>query len=84
MRKIIDDSPKSIQEINPAIPEWFARIVQKLMAKDKADRFQTASEVHRLLEACLSHVQQPNGYALPRFQIFLFRQSTQKPKEFHS
>ncbi len=65
MRKIIDDSPKSIQEINPAMPEWFARIVHKLMAKDKADRFQTASEVHRLLEACLSHVQQPNGYALP-------------------
>ncbi len=65
MRKIIDDSPKSIHEINPAIPEWFAKIVGKLMARDKADRFKSAGEVHKLLEACLSHVQQPNGYQLP-------------------
>lgn len=65
MRKIIDDSPKPMCEINPAIPEWFAKIVRKLMARDKADRFESAGEVHKLLEACLSHVQQPNGYQLP-------------------
>lgn len=65
MRKIIDDSPKSIHEINPAIPEWFTKIVRKLMARDKVDRFESASEVHKLLEACLSHVQQPSGYQLP-------------------
>jgi serine/threonine protein kinase len=65
MRKIIEDSPKPLHEINPTIPEWFAKIVQKLMARDKADRFESASEVHKLLEACLSHVQHPNGYQLP-------------------
>ncbi len=65
MRKIIDDSPKSIHEINPAIPEWFTNIVRKLMARDKADRFESAAEVHKLLEACLGHVQQPQGYQLP-------------------
>jgi serine/threonine protein kinase len=65
MRKIIDDYPKPIHEINPAIPEWFAKIIRKLMARDKADRFESAGEVHKLLEACLSHVQQPNGYRLP-------------------
>jgi serine/threonine protein kinase len=65
MRKIIDDSPKSIRVINPAIPEWFTKIVGKLMASSKADRFDSAGEVYKLLEACLSHVQQPNGYQLP-------------------
>lgn len=65
MRKIIDDSPKPIHEINPAIPEWFATIVRKLMARDKADRFESAGEVHKLIEACLSHVQQPNWHPLP-------------------
>jgi serine/threonine protein kinase len=65
MRQIIDDSPKPMYEINPAIPEWFAKIVGKLMARDKADRFKSAGEVHKLLEACLSHVQQPNGFQLP-------------------
>jgi hypothetical protein len=51
--------------ISQTVPEWFAKIVRKLMARDKADRFESASEVHKLLEACLSHVQQPTGYQLP-------------------
>lgn len=65
MRRIIDDSPTPIRELNSEIPEWFARIVAKLMAKDKTERFANASEVHKLLEACLSHLQQPNAFPLP-------------------
>lgn len=65
MRQIIDDQPQPLREINPAIPEWFVNIVRKLMAREKADRFASADEVHKLLEACLSHVQQPQGYQLP-------------------
>ncbi len=65
MRRIIDESPTPIRKLNPAIPEWMACIVERLMAKDKSDRFVSASEVHKLLEACLSHVQQPNMIALP-------------------
>ncbi len=57
--------PKPIHEINPAITEWFAKIVEKLMAKDKRDRFESAGEIHKLLESCLSHVQQPSGNPLP-------------------
>jgi small GTP-binding protein len=29
-------------------------------------RFTSAAEVRQILEACLSHIQQPNGYALPQ------------------
>ncbi|MDX1968176.1 MAG: serine/threonine-protein kinase [Planctomycetaceae bacterium] len=65
MRRIIDESPAPIRSLNSEIPEWFAGIVEKLMSKNKADRFASASELHKLLEACLSHVQQPNGVALP-------------------
>jgi uncharacterized protein (TIGR03067 family) len=65
MRRIIDESPTPIRELNPQIPEWFAAIVERLMAKDKADRFQSAGELHKLLEACLGHVQQPSGIPLP-------------------
>ena len=65
MRRIIDEKPSPIQELNPEIPEWFANIVGLLMAPKKADRFESAAEVHRLLDACLSHVQQPEMISLP-------------------
>jgi uncharacterized protein (TIGR03067 family) len=65
MRRITDETPTPIREINPDIPYWLEHIVNKLMAKDKADRFASANEVHKLLEACLNHVQQPTQTDLP-------------------
>ena len=65
MRKIIDEEPVPIRDLNPEIPEWLCDIVAKLMAKDKAARFTSAKNVHALLESCLSHVQQPTVIKLP-------------------
>lgn len=65
MRRIIDETAVPIREINPEIPDWLAQIVEKLMARDKANRFESAREVHTLLESCLSHVQQPTQADLP-------------------
>jgi serine/threonine protein kinase len=65
MRKIIDEEPIPIRELNPETPTWLCDIIARLMAKNKADRFTSAKDVHRLLEACLSHVQQPTIVQLP-------------------
>lgn len=65
MRQIIDDSPTPICEINPKIPEWLTLVINRLMSKSKSDRFQSADEVHSVLEACLSHLQQPSANPLP-------------------
>ncbi|MEM7478802.1 MAG: protein kinase, partial [Planctomycetota bacterium] len=65
MRKITDGIPTPIRELNPDIPDWFCSIVDKLIAKDKRNRFQSANEVHEILEACLSHSQQPTATTLP-------------------
>ena len=65
MRKIIDEEPVPIRQLNPEIPEWLCDIVAKLMAKDKAARFTSAKNVHALLESCLGHVQQPTVIKLP-------------------
>ncbi|MFY7874654.1 MAG: protein kinase domain-containing protein, partial [Pirellula sp.] len=59
MRKIIDEAPTPIQKLSPETPTWMVSIVEQLMAKKKEDRFASANEVHTLLDACLSHVQQP-------------------------
>ena len=65
LRRITDNEPRLIREVNPAIPEWLEGIVAKLLSKEVANRFQTAHEVAELLEQCLAHVQQPTATPLP-------------------
>ena len=65
LRRITDEEPRPIREINPDIPDWLCGIVAKLMAKRPDDRFQSAAEVAALLEQCLAHVQQPTVVPLP-------------------
>jgi serine/threonine-protein kinase len=65
LRRITDNEPRPIREINPGIPEWLAAIVRRLHAKSPGDRFQTPVEVAELLEQCLAHVQQPLVVKLP-------------------
>lgn len=66
LRRITDSEPRPIREINPNIPEWLERLVQRLHAKSLAVRFQTADEVAELLKQCLAHVQQPTTHRLPQ------------------
>ncbi len=65
LRRITDTDPRPIREINPEIPDWLCRIIERLMAKHPADRFQNAGEVAELLEGCLAHLQQPTQVELP-------------------
>ncbi len=59
LRRICDDAPRPISDVNPDIPDWLAEIIEKLHAKDRERRFQTASEVAELLGRHLAHLQQP-------------------------
>ena len=67
LRRITDEEPRPIREINPEIPDWLCGIVARLMAKRPDDRFQSAGEVAALLEQCLAHVQQPTIVPLPAY-----------------
>ena len=65
IRRVCDDQPRPLRDINPEVPEWLEAIVFRLMDKDPARRYQSASEVADLLERCLAHVQQPLSTPLP-------------------
>jgi serine/threonine protein kinase len=65
MRRITESEPTPIQEINPNIPERMSAVITKLMTKSVQDRLSSAAEVRELLEALLSHVQQPLSSSLP-------------------
>ena len=59
LRRVCDDVPRPIREINPDIPEQLVTIIDRLLAKAPEDRFQTAQEVADLLLIRLAHLQDP-------------------------
>lgn len=59
LKRVIDDQPRPIREINPDMPEWLCEIVEKLLEKRPQDRFASASEVATLLSRHLAHQQHP-------------------------
>ncbi|MEL7338343.1 MAG: hypothetical protein AAFN70_19290, partial [Planctomycetota bacterium] len=64
MRRITEESPPAIREINPDIPAWLCTLIAQLHRKSPADR-PTAAETHQTLERCLAHVHGPDRMPLP-------------------
>lgn len=60
IRRVCDDAPRPIQEVNPEIPAPLVETVDKLLAKNPADRFQRAQEVSDLLNDHLAQLQYPS------------------------
>jgi serine/threonine protein kinase len=65
LRRITDEEPRPIREINPDIPQWLCQVIARLMSKRPDERFESAGDVAELLGTCLAHVQQPAVVSLP-------------------
>jgi serine/threonine protein kinase len=65
LKRVSEDTPRPVREINPEVPKWLCAIIDKLHAKDPEDRFQSANEVAELLEQHLAHLQQPSQAPMP-------------------
>jgi serine/threonine protein kinase len=63
LRRVVEETPRPVEQITPETPGWVRGIIRKLHAKEPADRFQSASEVRALWEACES--KQAGGEAVP-------------------
>jgi serine/threonine protein kinase len=59
LKRVCEDTPRPLREINADIPQWLEAIIARLHAKEPADRFQSAAEVADLLSQHLAHLQQP-------------------------
>ncbi len=79
LRRITDDEPQRIRDLNPDIPEWLCAVITKLMAKQAANRFQSAAEVAELLEDCLAHQQQPLTVPLPTLAVSFVANRGRRP-----
>jgi anti-sigma factor RsiW len=65
LKRVCDDTPRAIRELNPEVPGWLAAVVEKLHAKDPAHRYQSAREVAEQLASGLAHLQAPTQTPAP-------------------
>jgi serine/threonine-protein kinase len=63
LKRVCDDPPPPIRSVNPDIPHWLVKVVDKLMAKAPEARFQSASDVADVLSRRLAECSQAG---LPR------------------
>ena len=64
-RRVCDDTPRPICEINPDVPPWLVAITERLLERIRTNRFQSAAEVCQVLDNCLAHAQDPAVHPLP-------------------
>jgi hypothetical protein len=65
IKRVIDDAPPPIPELNPAVPGWLCDLIARLHAKDPAGRVPSAQDVADVLGQHLARLQQPGPAALP-------------------
>jgi WD40 repeat protein len=65
LKRVAEEEPPPVREVNPEIPEWLAAIIARLHAKDPARRFGSAAEVTDLLGRHLAQLQQGTSVRLP-------------------
>jgi hypothetical protein len=66
LKRVIDDTPRPIREVNAQIPGSLCDLIARLHAKNPADRFASARDVAELLGQHLAYLQQPGPMAMPR------------------
>jgi len=58
MIKVATDTVTPIDQVNPSVPEPVCKLIDKMMAKDPAKRFQTPQEVMNAIDECGKILQQ--------------------------
>lgn len=65
LRKVTDDRPRAVHEVNEVMPTWMDRVIARFLAKPRDQRIGTAEEAAQLLRGCLAHLRAPARNPLP-------------------
>lgn len=57
LRRVSDDRPRSLREVNPDVPQWLAALIDRLLAKEASVRFSSAADVAEVLKHHLAELQ---------------------------
>jgi serine/threonine protein kinase/formylglycine-generating enzyme required for sulfatase activity len=61
LKRVVDDSPRPIDEIIPETPAWLCAVVSKLHAKNPDERYQSAREIADVLGHCEAQLKTYGG-----------------------
>jgi WD40 repeat protein len=73
LRQVTDKRARPVQDVNPAVPDMLAEVVERLMEKKPAHRFATASETADALNAVLARLPAELPAAPARSRRCIFR-----------
>jgi serine/threonine protein kinase/formylglycine-generating enzyme required for sulfatase activity len=65
LKRVVEDTPRPIEDIIPEVPAWICELVGRLHAKQPDDRYQTAQEVADLLDRCLEDLKAGRTPVIP-------------------
>lgn len=65
LRRVADESHEELRKVNTQVPMWLEDIIDHLLAKDPADRFQSAEEVAAELSVHLAVMQNAHAKDSP-------------------
>lgn len=65
LKRICEDEPRPIRAVNPAMPDWLDAFIRKLLAKEPAERFESAAEAAAVLAEELAYLQNPSSVRPP-------------------
>jgi serine/threonine-protein kinase len=57
LRRVCDERPRSLTDVNHGVPAWLAELIERLHAKEPDGRFQSATEVADTLARYLAAIQ---------------------------
>ena len=66
LRALIEDPAPACHKVNPDVPSWYSKLVQRLLVKDPAKRLGSAAEVVELIEKGLAHLKHPESNPIPQ------------------
>lgn len=66
LQRVCNVAPRRLREVNPEVPEQLESVIEKLLEKDPANRFESAADVQSYLNDYLAHLQQPTTRQAPR------------------
>jgi hypothetical protein len=69
LEQVNTQAPAPIRSLNPEVSGWLQTLIERLMAKNPDDRFQSAAEIAGLLEGYLAHLQQPTTVPAPETEV---------------
>ncbi len=78
IQRVCEYDPLPIRETNPDVPRWLEAFIEKLLAKRRDDRFESAEQVAEHLARELAHLQSAEPIAEPQRPWMVDRKSEPK------